>query len=752
MKVYTFDLETWLVQPGLPTPRMVCGAFANKKRPHGVLMDRAQTLAWFERKIKDKRVLWVNAFICYDFGVMANELPHLLKYIFAAFREGRVFDILTAEKLIDIYKGMLFLDPINFRKFEAYHQAMLTQRYLGEDVSAEKYGDDAWRKNCAELDGKPLKLWPKEARDYPKKDVADAFRIFKRQKNQPNVHDLPQQMRKEWALHLSACHGIRTDPEMVGWLTKKTEQENREARAKLLRTGLIKIRTCTLKKGVREKAADISRQEIQGALEAAMRRADKAKPGTETRKVADGAVRAFKAALTAHGLGKALRYADDQKALKARVVKAYGGHAPKTDSGKGISISRDTKTESGDELLEIHGKLDSKIESTYLSILQQGTKYPINSKPNPLVNTGRTSYRQPNWQNLPRKGGVRECVIPSKGRVIVAADWSQLELGTLAQVFINMGIDAQLTRMIQDGKDLHSSFGSGLVGMEYEEFVKKVEEGDEEAEGTRQIAKPANFGRWGLLGPVGLVHYSRKNYHVKYCEKTKRLKKCGSKGMVFKYGNGDYEKDIVPTCKVCLQVSEEVCAGFDQIYPEMRRWKQHWYNACRGDEGGEVEHEVSGRVRGRCRAPEAANAKFQGLAGDLAGEVLWIVTEEMYLPEKRSPIFGWRLLAFVHDELLFDALERGAHKGAMRVKAIMTSGKAKKKYVPDVPLKTDPLIMRRWFKGAKPSYSRKKKKKRLKPSWPQDPDCIKAGEHVSEACKCWRWKSDQKQMRKDLAA
>jgi hypothetical protein len=737
MKVYAFDLETWLVQPGLPTPRMVCGAFANKKRPNGVLMDRAQTLKWFAKKIKDKRIKWVNAFICYDFGVMANELPWTLPHIFAAFREGRVFDILTAEKLIDISKGMLFIDPVNFRTFEAYHQATLTLRYLGEDISASKYGEDAWRLNYAELDGKPLKYWPKEATNYPKKDVADALKIFKRQKHERNIHDLPQQMRKEWSLHLSACHGMRTDPEMVAWLTEKTERENRIARAKLLRTGLIKIRTCTLKKGIREKSAEISQEEIKGAYEAALRRATKAAERygiqSEEHKVAKGSVRAFSAALKAWALKKPLRYADDQKAIRARVVKAYGGHAPKTDSGKGISISRDTKTESGDELLEIHGKLDSKIESTYLSILQQGTRFPINSKPNPLVATGRTSYRQPNWQNLPRKGGVRECIIPSKGRVIVAADWSQLELCALAQVFINMGIDAELTRMIQDGKDLHSSFGAGLVGEDYEAFVKRVEAQDTEAEDTRQVAKPANFGRWGLLGPVGLVHYSRKNYHVKYCEKTKRLKKCGSKGMVFKYGQGDWEKEIVPTCKVCLKVSEEVCAGFDQIYPEMRKWKQHWYNLCRGEDGGEVEHEVSKRIRGRCRAPEAANAKFQGLAGDLAGEVLWILTEEMYLAEKKSVLLGTRLLAFVHDENLFDAPEKRAARVAARVKEIMTSGKAKKKYTPDIPLKTDPLIMRRWFKGAKPAYS---KKGVLKPSWPKD----------------WTWGPDQEQMRKDLAA
>ena len=111
--------------------------------------------------------------------------------------------------------------------------------------------------------------------------------------------------------------------------------------------------------------------------------------------------------------------------------------------------------------------------------------------------TGRMSSRSPNLQNLPR-GEYRRCFVVPPGRVLIKADYSQVELRIAAKV-------ANETRMIaayQRGDDLHTLTAQQLTGKT--EITKQ----------DRQLAKPINFGLIYGLGAKSLRTKAQAEYGV----------------------------------------------------------------------------------------------------------------------------------------------------------------------------------------------------------------------------------------------
>src|SRR5208337_5365641 len=65
--------------------------------------------------------------------------------------------------------------------------------------------------------------------------------------------------------------------------------------------------------------------------------------------------------------------------------------------------------------------------------------------------SGRMSCSSPNLQQLPR-GEYRRCFVAPPGRVLVKADYSQIELRIAAKI----SEDAAMLRAYRDGADLHT--------------------------------------------------------------------------------------------------------------------------------------------------------------------------------------------------------------------------------------------------------------------------------------------------------
>ena len=79
--------------------------------------------------------------------------------------------------------------------------------------------------------------------------------------------------------------------------------------------------------------------------------------------------------------------------------------------------------------------------------------------------TGRLSASQPNLQNIPIRTPVgqeiRACFVPAAGRVLLSADYSQIELRILA----HLSKDPELLRAFQEGADIHVRTASQVFGV-----------------------------------------------------------------------------------------------------------------------------------------------------------------------------------------------------------------------------------------------------------------------------------------------
>jgi DNA polymerase-1 len=140
-----------------------------------------------------------------------------------------------------------------------------------------------------------------------------------------------------------------------------------------------------------------------------------------------------------------------------------------------------------DEILE-HRQL-LKLKNTYVDALPSLIN-PETGKIHTDFNqcvaaTGRLSSSNPNLQNIPIRGEVgrtiRKAFVPGKqGNVLLAADYSQIELRILA----SMSGDERLLAAFQSGEDVHRATASAVFGVPVEKVTQD----------HRRIAKVVNFG------------------------------------------------------------------------------------------------------------------------------------------------------------------------------------------------------------------------------------------------------------------
>ncbi|MGI8773364.1 MAG: DNA polymerase I, partial [Acidobacteriaceae bacterium] len=109
--------------------------------------------------------------------------------------------------------------------------------------------------------------------------------------------------------------------------------------------------------------------------------------------------------------------------------------------------------------------------------------------------TGRLSSTNPNLQNIPIKTElgreIRAAFIAAPGRVLLSADYSQIELRLMA----HFSEDPLLMRAYQNGEDIHTLTASEVFGIPPESMSKE----------TRNRAKAVNFGIVYGISPFGLA-------------------------------------------------------------------------------------------------------------------------------------------------------------------------------------------------------------------------------------------------------
>ncbi|SNT69042.1 DNA polymerase I [Psychrobacter sp. LV10R520-6] len=141
----------------------------------------------------------------------------------------------------------------------------------------------------------------------------------------------------------------------------------------------------------------------------------------------------------------------------------------------------------------------AKLKSTYTDALDAvadaKTDRVHTSYHQALTSTGRLSSTDPNLQNIPIRTAtgrlIRQAFIAPEGRVILAADYSQIELRLMA----HFSGDKNLTRAFNEGLDIHTATAAEVLG-------KTV---DEVSATERRNAKAINFGLLYGMSAFGLA-------------------------------------------------------------------------------------------------------------------------------------------------------------------------------------------------------------------------------------------------------
>ncbi|MCG9697988.1 DNA polymerase I [Shewanella sp. Isolate11] len=109
--------------------------------------------------------------------------------------------------------------------------------------------------------------------------------------------------------------------------------------------------------------------------------------------------------------------------------------------------------------------------------------------------TGRLSSSEPNLQNIPIRTEegrrIRHAFIANKGRKILAADYSQIELRIMA----HLSQDEGLLTAFAEGKDIHRATAAEVFGVSFDEVTTE----------QRRRAKAVNFGLIYGMSAFGLA-------------------------------------------------------------------------------------------------------------------------------------------------------------------------------------------------------------------------------------------------------
>lgn len=128
--------------------------------------------------------------------------------------------------------------------------------------------------------------------------------------------------------------------------------------------------------------------------------------------------------------------------------------------------------------------------------------------------TGRSSSKEPNFQNLPKRGELakpfRRVFVPSRPKyVFLECDLSQAELRIAAVE----SLDPVMIEIYRTGGDIHATTGAKVAGVALKDVTKE----------HRQKAKAVNFGFLYTMGVDGFIVYAKTQYGVEFTKKEAEL-------------------------------------------------------------------------------------------------------------------------------------------------------------------------------------------------------------------------------------
>lgn len=275
---------------------------------------------------------------------------------------------------------------------------------------------------------------------------------------------------------------------------------------------------------------------------------------------------------------------------------------------------------------------DGRIHTTYLQT---------------STNTGRLSSRDPNLQNIPIKTDlgeeIRKCFIAPDGKVLISADYSQIQLRLLADV-ANVHT---FKETFNAGKDIHEQTARQIFG---------IKEGNPVPKDLRRAAKTVNFSiiygisSFGLSGQLG-------------------ISRAAAQEIINAYMAG------LPEVKEYIEYIKNFATQHACVYtPWGRRI--------------ELPEVKNPRMRGYAMRA-AVNAPIQGFEADLMRCAMVNIDKEIIKPNADKIC----MIMQVHDEIIFECDESAAEEFAKKIEFAMENVTKL-----SVPLAADYVIGKVWGK------------------------------------------------------
>jgi DNA polymerase-1 len=222
---------------------------------------------------------------------------------------------------------------------------------------------------------------------------------------------------------------------------------------------------------------------------------------------------------------------------------------------------------------------------------------------------GRFACRNPNVQNPPRQKAFRALFSAPPGRVLVAADFSQMELRVAAL----LAGEKRMLSAYEKGEDLHRLTAAAIAGIKPEDVDAA----------QRQAAKAVNFGNLYRQRPSGLVRVAKSSYGVE-------MTKAAAADMQHK---------------------------FFTAYPDLYRWQLQQINTARVYGTASTRMGLIRRFDNQCGYLEATacNHPIQGSANEV------LLAALARLPECLGHCDA-HLYNHVHDEILIEAAEQSTNE------------------------------------------------------------------------------------------
>ncbi|HJN84739.1 MAG TPA: DNA polymerase I [Patescibacteria group bacterium] len=292
----------------------------------------------------------------------------------------------------------------------------------------------------------------------------------------------------------------------------------------------------------------------------------------------------------------------------------------------------------------------TKLKSTYIDALPElvASDKRLHSDFNQTVAaTGRLSSSNPNLQNIPIRTDlgrdIRRAFTAPKGKSLIAADYSQIELRLVAA----FSGDKSMVEVFNEGGDIHRSTAAKVFDIKEEEVTKK----------QRSSAKAVNFGIIYGMGPralsrgIGVSFSEAKEFIAKYFE-------------------------VFPTVRTYLD--KILVDAQENLYAESSFGRRRALPDL--DSGVQMVRAAAERM--------ATNMPLQGSAADIIKKAMIEVDEWL---EKQGYGDKARMILQVHDELVFEVDDKLVDDVAENAQRIMENVVKCK-----VPLTVDVEIGKNW--------------------------------------------------------